>query len=1070
MKLRRYLEKDQPEDSVCLMSIMNIKFKNFSTSEKEKCNSGRASLQNSNMNRIVDYGESGKEIKINIKMKKNEELIKNVNENYPSELKDVKKRSNINIIQTKLIDKELSNSLQIKSCANPKQLTALESIKNISYLNKPKLSNNTSQYQLTDGSNKSNNKSRLLSVNYKLDKDIEYFSINTKDYPANQYKQTGLDFSNHLKAIKLPNVALVNEPFNDSQINQLNTNKSLKFDEQRNTLKDSNNFNLITVNPSNSIKQNFTKSGENKFLFKDQDRLVERELLAPIKLLETSNSIKESKGNLSNSSSICELKSIAKINNERIIKQESLLSSKYSKQNTDKISLPNVNSKFKNTRKNNCPENPLVVYKLVEDETDNHIIQSKKLSYNAKTRVDLIKAINESSVTIKKVNSKMPEKILKNDSFTKNIHNTLISNKAVNQTSDNKNYKDPIVESKYKSNSSDKDRSSLVFKQGKLKKLPVPNRNHSLRSSTNNHPDSNSKLISKNQRNSMTNSIVNIVDELEENNDEEESFHDNEEEIDIIERIPESLSNNNSDSNKVFYYCIKSRKELPLMMRIMKHRTNWELSPNNFSSKTKFNFLWKYTNKNVPFRVFNETNLSKVENIKIFSHLQYHKEISNKKQLFINFMEYCNIKAIDPFKWIPFTVILNNNKYDYSKNLKAFKSLVETINQNIVKGEEFVGDYYSNYFTLIDRTKIFDKVKVRIPKCFISSGKNYWILKPDNLCQGRLMQISSSPDEISKESRKYFAGVNEEKQIHNYPPIQSALNKVNNKITIETDYPNKIESKVVDKNKIQNFVKSQLKPIKNVNDKEKELSPMQNQKQQKQLKKYISSNLLIQKYIENPLLFKGRKFDIRVFLLVDHLMNLYIFKEGHLKTSSEVYDINSKETFIHITNYSLQKGNPNFEKFEKGNELSYSDFQNYLNEFYPGVNVYRDIMPKIKEMLSLVLCSAARKLNKKNITYTFEIYGCDLILDNEFNPYLFEINDNPGLSFSSPIIEELIPRILDDAFRLTLDVIYPTKYDFSLNKKDTIKEENNKYSSRFSVTGYSDEENLYEFMLNLNKV
>ena len=54
---------------------------------------------------------------------------------------------------------------------------------------------------------------------------------------------------------------------------------------------------------------------------------------------------------------------------------------------------------------------------------------------------------------------------------------------------------------------------------------------------------------------------------------------------------------------------------------------------------------------------------------------------------------------------------------------------------------------------------------------------------------------------------------------------------------------------------------------------------------------------------------------------------MIINREGHLKVASVNYDINTSDTFVHITNYSLQKKNENFQKFEVGNEVSFFDFQ-----------------------------------------------------------------------------------------------------------------------------------------------
>ena len=69
-------------------------------------------------------------------------------------------------------------------------------------------------------------------------------------------------------------------------------------------------------------------------------------------------------------------------------------------------------------------------------------------------------------------------------------------------------------------------------------------------------------------------------------------------------------------------------------------------------------------------------------------------------------------------------------------------------------------------------------------------------------------------------------------------------------------------------------------------------------------------------------------------------------------------------------------------------------------------------------------------------------------LDESFKVWLLEINKNTGLTYSS-LIKMLLPRIVDDTLKLTVDEIFGSNYD-----NDCIK-------PNFSVTGYLDEENLW---------
>ena len=46
------------------------------------------------------------------------------------------------------------------------------------------------------------------------------------------------------------------------------------------------------------------------------------------------------------------------------------------------------------------------------------------------------------------------------------------------------------------------------------------------------------------------------------------------------------------------------------------------------------------------------------------------------------------------------------------------------------------------------------------------------------------------------------------------------------------------------------------------------------------------------------------------------------------------------------------------------------------------------------------------------------------MLDKECNPWLIEVNTNPCLEESSAVLQELLPRMLDQTFGLTIDKIH----------------------------------------------
>ena len=92
-----------------------------------------------------------------------------------------------------------------------------------------------------------------------------------------------------------------------------------------------------------------------------------------------------------------------------------------------------------------------------------------------------------------------------------------------------------------------------------------------------------------------------------------------------------------------------------------------------------------------------------------------------------------------------------------------------------------------------------------------------------------------------------------------------------------------------------------------------------------------------------------------------------------------------------------------------------------------------------------------------------EIFGYDFIVDSDLKTWLIEVNTNPCIEESSGLLKMLVPRMigiyhktykLDDAFKLTLDVVFPPK-----TKVDNTE-------SIFPVTKYSNNDNLwYEYII-----
>ena len=548
----------------------------------------------------------------------------------------------------------------------------------------------------------------------------------------------------------------------------------------------------------------------------------------------------------------------------------------------------------------------------------------------------------------------------------------------------------------------------------------------------------------------------------------------------IFIKSNEELCKNES----LYTYIVRPENCGYLIKNCFKHRKNWK-EIEDLESKN-FNFKWQQTTRGIDYN-----HLSLSENKKqMVNHFEFLGVISNKANLFINMMQYAESKEQNIFKYLPFTVLFDYNKANFFNKLISFEHLFKNIDDYIVSYYEvdernYKKDkerLYGYFFPFIDR--IGNKTVINIPDTHFVKNKikiiddsnntenkvpkiknNFWIIKAPDLNRGMCIKIVNNMMLIKRIIREYSMGIkigyndknNNDENFNDFTGYNDDQNQ----------YENYEDENDEEENNYNYNFKYQINSIYNSNKFMKhncESSPTK-----ENTNNYRSHICVIQKYIEKPLLYYGRKFDIRIWVLLTQNLNVYMFEEGHLKCCSINYNLNSDNTFCHLTNYSFQKYNSNFGKYEFGNEVSFLDFQKNIDVNYDKkVNFKNDILPKIKEIIKFTFESVKNKINPMERKYIFEIFGFDFMLDCNFQPFLIEVNSNPGLEESSPLIKMLVPRMLDDALRLTLDKEFGTIYDFGDKEKHSL-DVLIPYQSPFHVEGYSDSENMFKYICDLNE-
>ncbi|KYQ92552.1 hypothetical protein DLAC_06543 [Tieghemostelium lacteum] len=185
--------------------------------------------------------------------------------------------------------------------------------------------------------------------------------------------------------------------------------------------------------------------------------------------------------------------------------------------------------------------------------------------------------------------------------------------------------------------------------------------------------------------------------------------------------------------------------------------------------------------------------------------------------------------------------------------------------------------------------------------------------------------------------------------------------------------------------------------------------------------------MIVQKYIEKPFTVHQRKFDIRQFVLVTSLnpLEIFMFQDCYLRFCSIDYTTeNLQDRFIHLSNHQVQKEYLKAHENESSNTLfphnqwPLKTFKQFLINS-TGKNEWDlKIKNQIEQLIIHTVKSWPSNGHRNN---SFELLGFDILLDENMNPYLLEVNTNPGLHLLTDVVNVHHKEAVDDLFKVVLD-------------------------------------------------
>mmetsp|Transcript_20180 Transcript_20180/g.47745 ORF Transcript_20180/g.47745 Transcript_20180/m.47745 type:complete len:699 (+) Transcript_20180:49-2145(+) len=192
--------------------------------------------------------------------------------------------------------------------------------------------------------------------------------------------------------------------------------------------------------------------------------------------------------------------------------------------------------------------------------------------------------------------------------------------------------------------------------------------------------------------------------------------------------------------------------------------------------------------------------------------------------------------------------------------------------------------------------------------------------------------------------------------------------------------------------------------------------------------RHKSCTYVCQKYIENPLLINGaRKHDIRQWALVTSLnpLTVYFFSECYVRVAANEYSLDDfGDRFKHLTHTVIMKNHPNFNPDDEDWRCQWTQ-ERYRKLLFEkaGRDVWTDqIRPAMQKIVISSLLSVEESLSRPdNHSCSFQLFGYDFMVDEDYNVWLLEVNDIPMLHASGPVTSRLCDPCLRDALSIVLD-------------------------------------------------
>ena len=176
---------------------------------------------------------------------------------------------------------------------------------------------------------------------------------------------------------------------------------------------------------------------------------------------------------------------------------------------------------------------------------------------------------------------------------------------------------------------------------------------------------------------------------------------------------------------------------------------------------------------------------------------------------------------------------------------------------------------------------------------------------------------------------------------------------------------------------------------------------------------------VVSRYVDDPLLVGGYKFDLRLYVVVTRFRPLraFVSRLGFARFCAAKYVSPRSESgdlgdhYAHLTNVAVQKKNAQYNAAH-GGKWSLENLRLFL-ESARGA----EATARLWRELDAVILKSLRAVQNvmHNDAHCFELYGYDMLIDASLKPWLIEVNASPSLSATTEDDRDAKLAVIRDA-------------------------------------------------------